>query len=419
MLPIRTRTPKIETTITTTDTDVAATEVVDGIISETIPKIEEQPPSLLNEMTVLSSADSKSDNLDRINAHIETSENTALLEIPLTDESSIKRAQKRSFSPDNSNMKVSKLSSNEFVINDEKTISIDTAGNCTNDDNHIELIDESAILKNENNSIIAVTEHESLEENSLLDHAIVVVMEQQDEQQPSDNIDNNVLSLDDNMLDTTEVTIDDIKSESSCSNNDSNTGEIVIEENADKESIIEPEQSNYMADYMEPVISTINSDDLIVTDTFDSNCNSNTSDNLLTVCNTSEKLRHFYKIQNFGGVLQMQPSSLTLQQHDQHEVMVSLAKTVARTNDDGDNGTVGLSGLAGCDDSSSSNAALADCNGENSGDTAVEELEPTIQNLEPLEDDPIEQKFTDAENYVLESGEISADSGGKFKIDFF
>lgn len=43
----------------------------------------------------------------------------------------------------------------------------------------------------------------------------------------------------------------------------------------------------------------------------------------------------------------------------------------------------------------------------------VEALEPTIQNLDGLvEDDPIEQKFTDAENYVLESGEISADSGG-------
>lgn len=67
-----------------------------------------------------------------------------------------------------------------------------------------------------------------------------------------------------------------------------------------------------------------------------------------------------------------------------------------------------------CDDSSNSTAMLADCSGDNSADTAVEELEPTIQNLELLEDDPIEQKFTDAENYVLESGEISGDSAGKY-----
>lgn len=49
----------------------------------------------------------------------------------------------------------------------------------------------------------------------------------------------------------------------------------------------------------------------------------------------------------------------------------------------------------------------------------VESLEPTIQNLAGLvEDDPIEQKFTDAENYVLESGEISADSEGLYKLLF-
>lgn len=42
-----------------------------------------------------------------------------------------------------------------------------------------------------------------------------------------------------------------------------------------------------------------------------------------------------------------------------------------------------------------------------------EELEPSIQNLVELMD-PIEQEeFNDAENYVLESGEISADSGGE------
>lgn len=64
-----------------------------------------------------------------------------------------------------------------------------------------------------------------------------------------------------------------------------------------------------------------------------------------------------------------------------------------------------------CDESSNSTTALADCSGDNSADTAVEELEPTIQNLELIEDE--EQKFNDAENYVLESGEISGDSGGE------
>lgn len=44
----------------------------------------------------------------------------------------------------------------------------------------------------------------------------------------------------------------------------------------------------------------------------------------------------------------------------------------------------------------------------------VEELEPSIQSLDPLvELDPIEQEFNDAENYVLESGEISTDSVGE------
>lgn len=44
-------------------------------------------------------------------------------------------------------------------------------------------------------------------------------------------------------------------------------------------------------------------------------------------------------------------------------------------------------------------------------------LEPSIRVLDAMvtEMDPIEQEFTDAENYVLESGEISADSNGEFK----
>lgn len=46
--------------------------------------------------------------------------------------------------------------------------------------------------------------------------------------------------------------------------------------------------------------------------------------------------------------------------------------------------------------------------GDNSADTNVEELEPTIQSLE------LDQKFNDAESYLIESGEISSDGGGKF-----
>lgn len=53
-----------------------------------------------------------------------------------------------------------------------------------------------------------------------------------------------------------------------------------------------------------------------------------------------------------------------------------------------------------CDDSS----------GDNSADTNVEELEPTIQSLE------LDQKFNDAESYLIESGEISSDGGGKWLL---
>lgn len=125
-------------------------------------------------------------------------------------------------------------------------------------------------------------------------------------------------------------------------------------------------------------------------------------------------LDSIFKIQNFEGVLQIQPHSLILEQQQ---------KTHPQHHDEGHAGLVHLNehdggslmianNIAIGEDSSNSTAALADCSGDNSADTAVEELEPTIH-LEPIEDDPIEQKFTDAENYVLESGEISGDSGGK------
>lgn len=134
------------------------------------------------------------------------------------------------------------------------------------------------------------------------------------------------------------------------------------------------------------------------------NTSSIASDNLSTFCTNDNKLDSIYKIQNFEGVLQIQPNSLTLQR-EQCELVSSMQ--IEEIDD-----IIGEVNVP-CDDSSNSNAPLVDCSGENSADTAVEELEPTIQNLDPMEDDPIEQKFTDAENYVLESGEISADSGGE------
>lgn len=66
---------------------------------------------------------------------------------------------------------------------------------------------------------------------------------------------------------------------------------------------------------------------------------------------------------------------------------------------DGNNLLIGNS-MTICDESS----------GDNSADTNVEELEPTIQNLE------LDQKFNDAESYLIESGEISSDGGGKHSI---
>lgn len=64
---------------------------------------------------------------------------------------------------------------------------------------------------------------------------------------------------------------------------------------------------------------------------------------------------------------------------------------------DGNNLLVGSS-MTICDDSS----------GDNSADTNVEELEPTIlQNLE------LDQKYND---YLIEPGEISSDGGGEFLL---
>lgn len=119
-----------------------------------------------------------------------------------------------------------------------------------------------------------------------------------------------------------------------------------------------------------------------------------------------------YKIQNFEGVLQMQPGSMILEQEiiEQNATHPSPQRSYSQMtiDEDGSNLIIGRS-MTVCDESSNSTAALADCSGDNSADTAVEDLEPTIQNL----DFGYPEKFTDAENYVLESGEISGDSGGK------
>lgn len=75
------------------------------------------------------------------------------------------------------------------------------------------------------------------------------------------------------------------------------------------------------------------------------------------------------------------------------------------TGVDGSNLMIGSS-MTICDDSS----------GDNSADTNVEELEPTIQNLE------LDQKFNDAQSYLIdqiESGEISSDGGGSNQFLLF
>lgn len=152
-----------------------------------------------------------------------------------------------------------------------------------------------------------------------------------------------------------------------------------------------------------------------VNDENSGNCNDQITDHDTQDQETTPILDNIYKLQNFEGVLQIQPNSLILEEEIQiypHSEQHQLAHQMI--DEDGNHLIIGRS-MTICDDSNSSTVAImADCSGDNSADTAVEELEPTIQNLEPIEDDPIEQKFTDAENYVLESGEISGDSGGKF-----
>lgn len=136
---------------------------------------------------------------------------------------------------------------------------------------------------------------------------------------------------------------------------------------------------------------------LVKTNNIEPNLDSNTSEKSIFSCSrTPVKIENIKNNPNFEGVVQ---SDIPIDING-HRKITSVKAThcmdIARASDE----------------SSNSNADLVDCNGDNSDDAAVEELEPSIQNLQTLEDDPIEQKFTDAENYVLESGEISGDSRG-------
>lgn len=109
---------------------------------------------------------------------------------------------------------------------------------------------------------------------------------------------------------------------------------------------------------------------------------------------------------SFEGVLQIQNRTIEQMEKDlamssqqsPHQMCDAMA-----IDDDGTNLIVGRS-MTVCDESSDSTTALADCSGDNSADTAVEDLEPTIQNLDLMEGYP--EKFTDPDSYLIESAEI-------------
>lgn len=131
---------------------------------------------------------------------------------------------------------------------------------------------------------------------------------------------------------------------------------------------------------------------------------------------------------NFDGVLQNQnneeileqqpelqqidekPNNLMDEDHEEDPEILTGCK-------DDDGSSFVESSVVTCDEGSNSTSNLVDdCSAENSVDTAVDDLEPSIQNI-PLEEDD-EQKLTDAENYVLESGEIEVQSTGEFFVFF-
>lgn len=297
------------------------------------------------------------------------------------------------------------------------------------DDRSVELIDS-----NDDNIALSSTSLEKTQKSTILDADELMIMDATS----IDSIDHNIHTE----IVTTDNISDESKQMQHFSNDSSEYSNEHVVSSGNASDIITGTSL-----YTRPLISTSSNSDNII-DVYDSTFHTNaTDDNLISVgdggvsggfCSTTDEnsgqdddgcpdsdgcdneesikstiaLDNIFKIQNFEGVLQIQPHSLIMEQ--QPKMHSQIIDDTVIVHDDfmiSNNMTIG-------DDSSSSTAALADCSGDNSADTGVEELEPTIQNLEPLEDDPIEQKFTDAENYVLESGEISGDSGGEYSFVF-
>ena len=387
-----------------------------------------------------------------------------------SNNNSSKRAQKRSVSPEINNIKVSRISSrvNESIENYLKKESYEQKSVAAKiDDGKVTaqtkpsttttttiLIETNETSETIQNITVSTETVENNTTGSTINHHNFTEEHQRREAADADNTmsSNNIKvhQSTDNLV-KQEHSSDELpynSSSSSGSNSSISTTKLInnIITTKRKQSeplqISKPETSLYIRKPKQnnlheaiPTTSVVK-DELHVGDTFDGSFNSSTSDNLTTFCNITtaavinDKVENnfFSKMQNFEGVLQIQPNSLTLQSQtttihhsSKSNVDSPVHGKVKKEMVISEAGRPRLNDIE-CDENSSSssinsNAALADCNGESSGDTAeVEELEPTIQNLEPLEDDPIEQKFTDAENYVLESGEISADSGGNFVI---
>lgn len=158
------------------------------------------------------------------------------------------------------------------------------------------------------------------------------------------------------------------------------------------------------------------------------NCTKNLENN--HIFNNSELIHQ----NNFDGVLQNQNEDeiLELQENyeeEEEEEEEPLQQIDEKPNNlmdedhdvgckDDDGSSFVESSIVTCDEGSNSTSNLVDdCSAENSVDTAVDDLEPSIQNI-PLEEDD-EQKLTDAENYVLESGEIEVQSTGELIFIIF
>lgn len=159
------------------------------------------------------------------------------------------------------------------------------------------------------------------------------------------------------------------------------------------------------------------------------NCTKNLENN--HIFNNSELIHQ----NNFDGVLQNQNEEEIHElqerydeeeeEEEQHQPLQQIDEKPNNLMDedhevgckDDDGSSFVESSVVTCDEGSNSTSNLVDdCSAENSVDTAVDDLEPSIQNI-PLEEDD-EQKLTDAENYVLESGEIEVQSTGEFFLIF-